>query len=161
MVGVQIHRDFGTIRFINVYNDCTHNRTLDVLCDYMSDPTMRDCPALPLRYVWQGDFNRHSPLWDEERNSHLFTPAATRLVQPLLNLLSQYGMKMLLPKDTPTLLAKASKNHTRPDNVFCSSDIFDAFISCNTAPAQRPGKTDHYPIISSLDIAPDLEDFCP
>jgi len=23
--------------------------------------------------IWLGDFNRHHPEWDEERNSHLFT----------------------------------------------------------------------------------------
>ena len=161
VVGIQIHGDFGTIRFINVYNDCTHNRALDALHAYMRDPSTKACPAAPLRYVWQGDFNRHSPLWDEERNAHLFTHAATRLAQPLLGLLGQYGMKMLLAKDTPMLRAKATGNHTRPDNVFCSDDLFDAFISCQTAPAQRPVKTDHYPILSLLDIAPDIEDFTP
>ena len=161
VVGVQLHGDFGTIRFINVYNDGAHNRALDALHNYIRDPKSKDYPTAPLRYVWQGDFNRHSPLWDEERNNHLFTQAALRLAQPLLNLLGHYNMKMALPKDIPTLKAKATKNHTRPDNVFCSADLLDNFISCDTDPAKQPTKTDHYPIISTIDIEPGSEEMTP
>ena len=73
--------------------------------------------------IWLGDFNRHHPLWDEERNVHLFTTANLDAAQPLLNLLATYGMKMALPKGIPTLEAMNTKNYTRPDNVFCSSAL--------------------------------------
>jgi Endonuclease-reverse transcriptase len=156
-VGIQIHGTFGTIQFINIYNNCAHNRVLDALQRYMQDPMTREYPAAPLRYMWQGDFNRHSPLWDKERNEHLFTSGAGRLVQPLFNLLGHYNMKMALLKDIPTLRAKATRNHTWPDNVFCLEELLDSFISCNTEPEKQPVKTDHYPIISTLDVTPNAE----
>jgi hypothetical protein len=55
-------------------------------------------------------------------------------VQMLLNLLARHGMKMALPKDIPTLESTATKNYTRVDNIFCSEELLEAFISCNTMP---------------------------
>jgi ribonuclease HI len=69
-------------------------------------------------------------------------------------MLGHYDMKMVLPKDIPMLIAKATGNHTRPDNVFCSAGLLDSFTACDTDPGQWPVKTDHYPIISILDITP-------
>ena len=63
-------------------------------------------------------------------------------------------MKMALPKDIPTLESTATKNYTRVDNVFCSEDMLQAFVKCNTDLAQRPNKTDHLPILSTIDITP-------
>ena len=57
--------------------------------------------------------------------------------------IGQYDMHMTLPKDIPTLEACATKNFTRVDNVFCSADLVDTFISCDTYPQWRPQKTDH------------------
>ncbi|KAJ7124860.1 hypothetical protein C8R44DRAFT_618564 [Mycena epipterygia] len=61
---------------------------------------------------------------------------------------------MALPKDIPTLCAKGTGNETRPDNVFCSHDFLDFFTSCNAYPLRVPGTTDHYPIISEIDLVP-------
>ena len=69
-------------------------------------------------------------------------------------MISEYDLRMALPKDIPTLEASSTKNYTRVDNVFCSSDIFDCFIEYNTYPHWCPQKTDHMPIISKLDIEP-------
>ena len=104
------------------------------------------------RYIWLGDFNCHHPLWDEERNVHLFTKSAMEATQPLLNMIARYNMKMALPKDILMLEACATKNYTRVDNIFCSASLLDTFITCNTDPQQRPQKTDHMPIISRLEI---------
>jgi hypothetical protein len=100
-----------------------------------------------------GDFNRHHPLWEEERNHHLFTDAALRQAQPLLDLVATYNMKMALPRNIPTLEQSQTKNWTRPDNVFASESILDAFIRCDTAPERRPPKADHLPICSTIDIS--------
>jgi hypothetical protein len=108
-------------------------------------------------YLWLGDFNQHSALWDEIRNSHLFTAVAARAVAPLLQLLGHYGMKMPLPQGVPTLQAKRMGNLTCPDNVFCSDDFLAFFIACNTYPARTPGTTDHLPIISEIDLVPPLK----
>jgi hypothetical protein len=57
------------------------------------------------QFIWMGDFNWHHPLWDEEQNAHLFTRAALEATQLLLDLVNRYDMRMVLPKDLPTLEA--------------------------------------------------------
>ncbi|KAJ7302839.1 hypothetical protein DFH08DRAFT_615852, partial [Mycena albidolilacea] len=66
-------------------------------------------------------------------------------------------MKMPLPQGVPTLRAKRTQNLTRPDNVFCSEGFLDFFISCNAYPARVPGTTDHFPIISVIDLVPPVK----
>ena len=39
---------------------------------------------------------------------------------------------MMLPKDIPTLEASSTKNFTRVDNIFCSVEFHELFISCDT-----------------------------
>jgi Endonuclease-reverse transcriptase len=102
--------------------------------------------------MWAGDFNRHHPIWDEPRNAHLFTRENLDLTQPLLNMLARHGMKMALPPFIPTLQGHNTGNHTRVDNVFCTEDLMNTIIKCNTDDATCPVKTDHYPIITRLDI---------
>ena len=152
ITAVQLQGDFGTIRVVNIYNDCKHNDSLTALTGYLRSAEAQQCPMLPLSYIWLGDFNRHHPLWDEERNNHLFSTTNLNLAQPLLDMLSRYNMKMALPKDIPTLKASSTGNHTRVDNVFCSDHLLNAIISCDTSPEQRPPKADHYPIITTFDI---------
>jgi Reverse transcriptase (RNA-dependent DNA polymerase) len=61
-------------------------------------------------------------------------------------------MKMVLPPYTPTLRSHSTGNHTRVDNVFCSEDLLNALIKCSTDDEARPVKTDHFPIITQIDI---------
>ena len=68
-------------------------------------------------------------------------------------MLGRYNMKMALPKDIPTLKASSTGNHTRVDNVFCSKNLLQAIISCDTNPSRRPLNADHYPIITIFDIS--------
>ncbi|KAJ7641359.1 hypothetical protein FB45DRAFT_681223, partial [Roridomyces roridus] len=63
-------------------------------------------------------------------------------------------MEMPLPHGVPTLCAKGTGNLTRPDNVFCSKDFLDYFVSCNAYPERTPGKTDHFPIVMEADLVP-------
>ncbi|KAJ7653537.1 Endonuclease/exonuclease/phosphatase [Mycena polygramma] len=137
-VAIEFRGAFGTIRMVNIYNDGDHDETLIALRDFMRDQRSRPPPPGPVYYVWLGDFNRHSALWDEIRNWHLFTPAANEAVTLLLQLLGVYRMKMPLPRDIPTLRAKGTGNLTRPDNVFCSENFLPFFISCNAYPARTP-----------------------
>jgi len=88
VTAIQLQGDFGTIRVINIYNDCKHNDSLTAVKNYLREPRARECNQLPLSFIWVGDFNRHHPLWDEERNNHLFTNAVLALTQPLLSMLS-------------------------------------------------------------------------
>ena len=115
----------------------------------------RRVPGERGKTIWLGDFNRHHPMWDEERNTHLFTKAALEAAQPLLDMISRYDMQMVLPKDIPTLEVCMTKNFTRVDNIFCSTELHDSFISCDTMPQWRPQKTDHMPIIAVMEIEPE------
>jgi hypothetical protein len=102
--------------------------------------------------MWIGDFNCHHPLWDEECNAHIFTRANLELAQPLLNMLGRHNMKMALPASISTLCAHNSGNYTRVDNVFCTEALIDKIIKCNMDDAARPIKTDHFPIVTQINI---------
>ncbi|KAJ7114564.1 Endonuclease/exonuclease/phosphatase [Mycena crocata] len=148
IIAVEYRDTFGTMRVVNIYNDGDHDETLTALCRFMVTARANPPPRGPVYYIWLGDFNRHSPLWDEMRNAHLFTAAAEEAVLPLLQLLGRFRMKMPLPAGIPTLCAKRTGNLTRPDNVFCSEDFLAFFVSCDAYPARTPELTDHFPIIS-------------
>jgi hypothetical protein len=123
VTGIQLCGDFGIIHIINIYNDCEHNGSLEVVKEYMRGRVREQVEGGRVRYIWLGDFNRHHPLWDEERNAHLFTTAALEATQPLLNMIARYSMKMALPKDIPTLEASSTKNYTWVDNVFLFCNV--------------------------------------
>ncbi|THU94080.1 hypothetical protein K435DRAFT_611107, partial [Dendrothele bispora CBS 962.96] len=61
-------------------------------------------------------------------------------------------LDMALPPGIPTLEALSTGNFTRVDNVFCTSRVTERIIRCNTDPSLRPTKTDHFPIVTTLDI---------
>jgi len=103
--------------------------------------------------IWLSDFNRHHPYWDEDRNTHLFTAANIERAQTVLDIATVHDMEMALPKDIPTLRANNSQNLTRPDNVFMSYSLLDLLTYCNAEPERQPVKTDHFPIITKVDVS--------
>jgi exonuclease III len=138
------------ISLYNIYNDCNHSAALEAATQAMRR-TRTDTQEHTSELIWLGDFNRHHPLWDEERNAHLFTATNLDKAQALLNMLATYDMRMALAKDIPTLEAKHTKNHTCPDNVFCSANLLQAITKCTTTPEARAAGTDHYPILTTID----------
>ena len=64
-------------------------------------------------------------MWDEDHNHHLFTSRALEDASRLLALVANHGMYMALLKGIPTLELMATKNWTRPDNIFCSGSLVD------------------------------------
>ncbi|KLO04409.1 hypothetical protein SCHPADRAFT_790171, partial [Schizopora paradoxa] len=58
---------------------------------------------------------------------------------------------MALPASLPTLEACSTGNLTRVDNVFVSRSLREDVVQCSTQPEDRPGKTDHYPITTTLE----------
>jgi hypothetical protein len=147
VTAVRLHSAAGWILCINVYNPCDANTSLAVVDALLTGTQMYS------QVVLLGDFNRHHPLWDEDRNGHLFTAANLDLAQPLLDLTSKHGLIMALPKDLPTLQSMVSKNYTRPDNVFVSGTLAESLTSCTTIPEARPPCTDHLPIRTILTTA--------
>ncbi|KAJ3742816.1 hypothetical protein DFH05DRAFT_1373416, partial [Lentinula detonsa] len=59
---------------------------------------------------------------------------------------------MTLPEQLPTLCAHSTGNYTRVDNVFCSEDLTEHILTCNTIPSRRPVCTDHIPIHTIIDV---------
>jgi hypothetical protein len=96
-------------------------------------------------------------MWDEERNHHLFTAKATKEAEELITMVADYNMVMTLPKRIPTLQSMATKNWTRVDNVFCTDNIADTIVTCDTAPSRRGPGTDHVPILTVLDIEVEIK----
>ena len=97
-----------------------------------------------------GDFNRHHSWWEDEGNTHLTTGEA--MIQPLLDVLYWFDLKMALPPGIPTLQALSTGNWTRPDNVWCANHTADLFTQCDTDPGRRGPNMDHLPILSTLDL---------
>ena len=140
------------IQIFNIYNDCHNNSAINAVVTYMKEHPPARHNDTPTHHIWVGDFNRHHPIWDDPTNAHLFTKRNLDLAQPLINALDKFNMKMALPAHIPTLKSLSTGNLTRVDNVFCSDDLLDAFISCDTDIAYRPTKSDHFPIISCIDL---------
>ena len=72
--------------------------------------------------------------------------------QPLIDLLEDYDMVMLLPKDIPMLQSMATKNWTRVDNVFATHNTEHLVVVCDTNPRLCGPGTDHVPILMTLDL---------
>ena len=134
LIAIQVWGSSGHLRIYNIYNDCHHDDSLDALDAHLQTHQGQAGAALDDFMLWGGDFNRHHPLWDEERNHHLFTPATIQAAGRLLEGVADHNMVMILPKDIPTLEAKATKNWTHPDNVFCSTGAEGLVVSCDTNP---------------------------
>src|SRR5277367_1481624 len=150
ITAIQFRNEHGHLAIFNIYNDCTHNNALDALDEYLNQDKAEAACARD-QMAWFGDFNRHHPLWEEPRNRHLFQN--NQLTEPLLDMISKYGMNMALPEGIPTLEASTTRNWTRPDNVWYSHAETNPFITCDVDPTLRPPITDHLPIISVIDIS--------
>ena len=64
-------------------------------------------------------------------------------------------MHMALPKNVPTLKARATGNYTCPDNMCITTSLLEQLISCSTVPEARPAKSDHFPIDTVLELRVD------
>jgi ribonuclease HI/endonuclease/exonuclease/phosphatase family metal-dependent hydrolase len=152
VTAIELTGTYGKLRLFNIYNDCNNNDAIKHVATFMRANPPPHSLITPTHHIWLGDFNRHHPLWDEPRNEHLFTRRNLDLAQPLIDMIGSFNMKMALPPGIPTLRAHSTGNHTRVDNVFCSEDLLDTVIKCQTDDATRPVKTDHYPITTYLDL---------
>ena len=125
ITAIQITGEWGTLRIFNIYNDQAHSRNMTALNRYLltSEIEQRHSNTPTPSDIWLGDFNRHSPMWDEARNSQLFTRPALQEAQRLIDLAVTWNMHMALPPGINTLESTSSKNYTRPDNVWVSDEL--------------------------------------
>jgi hypothetical protein len=61
-------------------------------------------------------------------------------------------MKMALLAFIPTLQSYSTRNYTRVDNISCTEGVLDNIIKCNTDDETHPPKTDHFPIVTEINI---------
>ena len=152
ITAIQLKGEYGKVTIFNVYNDCTHSRNETALREYLT--LHRDAIADDdnTHMIWAGDFNRHHPLWDDDKDTHLFTPQALRNAEGIIELLAEFNMEMTLPKGTPTLQHMRTKRFSRPDNVFCTTALRPLITKCEVTPQHRPTSTDHFPIVTHIEL---------
>jgi len=153
VTAIHIHGEHGIVEIFNIYNDCTHSNSLHVIDKYMSERTGFNAHAeLPTHFIWAGDFNRHHETWDDPHNHHLFTNANITAAEELIDLVAKHGLQMTLPPGMATLQSFITKNWTQVDNVFISDTFTDHIITCSTVPELQPVKSDHLPIVTTIDM---------
>lgn len=156
IIAISVNTNNGLIHIFNIYNDQANNDSITLLLTHSKQlgfPILEapEQAANTKHLLWAGDFNCHYRAWDEERNAHLFTSAATRRAEELIDATTELDLHMLLPHGIPTLQATTTGNHTRPDNVFGTTDIAAQLIRCDVASELTPPSTDHFPITIIFD----------
>ena len=152
LTAIQLKRGNRKMTIINIYNACTHSRTLTWLWQFMQEEHLNTGEGNNNHILWCGDFNRHHPLWDDKADKHLFTPQAIREANILIGMIADKGLETALPRGILTLKHMVTNLHSRPDNVWCSLDFIPLIICCNVDSYLQPLCTDHYPIITIIDI---------
>jgi len=153
LTAIRLSGEFGHVHVFNIYNDCNHSRTLHCLEQYLLSPPPANATQPQTSDIWVGDFNRHDPLWEHPNNAQLFTRANIDAADYLIDLLADFGMDIALEPGIPTLEHLVTKALHWVDHVFCSHDISPMFTRCEVLPHERPPKTDHFPIVSCIDLA--------
>lgn len=152
---ISLKGTWGKLTLFNIYNDGNHNDTLKQIERFHD--THRDIvehvEAGEAHVVWVGDFNRHHPHWDDPNDTRLFTNEAIKAADVLIEVVASLGLDLALPSGLPTHLHNVTKKWTRLDQVFLSDHSFDLLISCDTETRFRSTKTDHLPIITTLNLA--------
>jgi hypothetical protein len=152
ITAIQLKGTYGKVTIFNVYNDCTHARNERALNNYLTTHRHETTTGDDTHMIWAGDFNRHHPLWDDDRDVHLFTRQALRDAEGIINMLAEFSMEMVLPKDIPTLQHMRTKKYSRPDNVFCTTALKPYITKCEVKAQSRPTSTDHFPIVTCIDL---------
>jgi endonuclease/exonuclease/phosphatase family metal-dependent hydrolase len=152
ITAVQLKGPYGKLMIFNMYNDCTHSRNEIVLGNYLRRHANTITRLENHHMVWAEDFNRHHPLWDNYEDVHLFTRQALRDAEGLIGLLADHEMQMVLPKGIPTLQHMVTKKYSRPDNVFSTPGLQDYIVKCEVDPALKPTSTDHFPVLTYIQL---------
>lgn len=151
ITAIQVYGGFGTLRIFNLYNACEHSETLHSLDEYLTRTAANPTRDTPIYDLWLGDFNRHDPMWEDPAHAHLFTRKHLDDADVLINLLAEYGMNLALPPGIPTLEHMRSKARHRVDQVFCTHEFTDSISRCDVLP-DRPPRTDHFPVVTVIDL---------
>lgn len=141
---------------IDLYNaciDCTHSPALATIEDTLNIRNVSEPITNDKGIILAGDFNRHHPLWEENRNHHTFTKGNLDAAWRIIDIIATRYLTQTPPKNFPVLQSTSSKDWTGPDDVFVSDSLLDSLVKCVTLPNTRPIRTDHIPVITILDTS--------
>ena len=152
MVVIELNGNYGRLQIFSIYNAGEHSDSLMILRQHMQGIQNGPQGEQDYHILWGGDFNQHHPMWDKDKDTHLFTKKALKDAGELINLVVDQEMCMVLPKGIPTLKHMVTKQLSRPDNIFCTAGLINHVVKCDVMPERQPGKTDHYPVVTILEI---------
>jgi hypothetical protein len=156
VTAVRIKGKWGKLTLFNIYNDCKHDDTLDLLTEYHRKNLLELLGNTETQYkhhlVWVGDFNHHHPFWDSPDNNSLFTRDALEKAEFLIQTVAELGLDLALPAGTPTHEHNVTKRWSRLDQVFVTEHTLDALTQCEALPTEQGLNTDHFPVISNFDL---------
>ena len=152
LTAVQIDSGNCKLTIFNIYNDCNHSNTLTCLQRFVNEERNKILGGDNSYMIWGGDFNRHHPLWDRDEDDRLFTPQALQDAEALLEMVANEGLDMALPKGELTLKHMVTNLYSRPDNVWCSTELSPMIVRCEVDVYLQPPCTDHFPIVTILDL---------
>lgn len=154
---IKITGNWGQITLFNVYNDCTHDRTIHALTKFHRDNSRiiqgREAKVSTHHIIQLGDFNRHHLAWDNLDDHRLFTREAVEVAETLIKVIADHGLEMALAPGTPTHVHNVTKKWTRLDQVFVTKHTMDRILICKTRTHQRGLNTDHIPIVMRIDAS--------
>ena len=104
-VAISIDYEEGHIDVYNVYNDCKIIQTIPKVTECMDIRRRLTHMNHPHHIILAGDFNQHHPLWDEDKNHHLFMNQNLNKAQEILDcitLMRSTGMNRKKTNTKPT-----------------------------------------------------------
>jgi exonuclease III len=151
---IQFTGNYGRLTVINIYNDQEHQRTLEALRLFLNQEQLTIRMTEHNHVIWLGDFNRHHPLWEAEQNLHILcSQNGERYAEPLIELLADYDMAQVLPKQHHTYWHRVNHSTlTRPDNVFCTAATENLIEQCTVNYTTLGPGADHYPILTTVTL---------
>ena len=155
VVVVKIMGSWGQIVLFNIYNDCSHDRTLNELTKFhrinrglivgnKTDSEMHHT-------IWLGNFNRHHPAWDRLEDHRLFTREALEMAENLIKAIADHSLNMALAPGMPTHIHNVMKKWSRLDQVFVTEHTLEEKKICEACIGERGLNTDHVPIVMKVD----------
>ena len=160
VTALRIKGSWGKLTIFNIYNDCNHDDTLELLSKYHKahhKELLGNTETQSKHHVvWVGDFNRHHPCWDSMDNASLFTKEALERAELLIQAVAEIGLDLALPAGVPTHEHNVTKRWSRLDQVFITEHTLEALTQCEAVPAEQGLNTDHFPIISDLNVDAEL-----
>ncbi len=152
ITAIRIKGEQGDVAIFNIYNPCDSDTTQEELNKFLLRNREAYYGNEDKHVIWCGDFNRHHQLWDRDEDTDLFRGQYAKRAQKFVEIIAEHDMVMALPKGIPTIRTHRTKRYTRPDNVFMTDHTLMHLVRCDVDPMWRPPNTDHFPIVTILDL---------